>query len=144
MLNAVENMSQSTRNTVHTACRLILSLTILWIVVGNFLDMNTAVAYAQAKGVPFANLLVPLAQAILGASGLMILLGYRPRLGLFVYMLFLLVVTPVMHQWWNITGFEQILEIHYFQANVMLFALAGMLLATGDNWPYTITDMLQG
>lgn len=118
--------------------RVVLSFTIFWIVMINFLDMAATVGYAQSKGVFMADITVPLAQAILGLSGLMILFGVMPRFGLLMFMGFLFVVTLGMHQWWTLTGMEQFIEMKFFQTNVMLFALAGLLFESADRWQYTL------
>ena len=113
---------------------------IVWIVVSNFLDMPSAIGYAQSKGVPLANLLVPLAQFMLGVAGVLIITGFLPKVGLLIFMGFLAVVTLMMHQWWNLAGFDLIIEVHSFQSNLLLLGLAGMLWLTADSWPYTLKD----
>ena len=121
--------------------RVVIFAMIAWIVIGNFLDLPAAVGYAQSRGVPFAGFLVPLAQLMLGVAGVLIGLGRFPKVGLLLFMIFLAVVTPLMHPWWTMEeGFNKIIEVHSFQSNVMLFALLGTLLFADDFWPRSMRD----
>jgi putative oxidoreductase len=60
------------------------------------------IAFAAAKGVPLASIVVPLSGVIALAGGLSILLGYRARIGAWLLILFLVVVTPLMHNFWTV------------------------------------------
>lgn len=53
--------------------------------------------YASAKGVPAAGALVPLSGGVLVLGGLSIVLGAFPLVGAGALAAFLLVTTPVMH-----------------------------------------------
>jgi len=60
------------------------------------------IAYAAAKGVPEASVLVPLAGVLALAGGLSILLGYKARVGAWLLALFLVPVTLMMHDFWTV------------------------------------------
>lgn len=60
------------------------------------------IAYAQQAGVPLAKLMVPASGALALIGGLLILLGYRAKLGAWLLVLFLVPVTPVMHNFWAV------------------------------------------
>jgi putative oxidoreductase len=60
------------------------------------------IAFAAAKGIPLASITVPLSGVISLAGGLSILLGYRARVGAWLLILFLVVVTPLMHNFWTV------------------------------------------
>jgi putative oxidoreductase len=60
------------------------------------------IAFAAAKGVPLASITVPLSGVIALAGGLSILLGYRARVGGWLLILFLVGVTPMMHNFWTV------------------------------------------
>ena len=63
---------------------------------------HQTIAYAAAQGVPLASLAVPLSGILALAGGLSILLGYRARLGAWLLVLFLVGVTPTMHNFWAV------------------------------------------
>jgi putative oxidoreductase len=61
------------------------------------------VAYAAAQGVPLASLGVPLTGIIALVGGLSILVGYRAKIGAWLIVLFLILVTPLMHKFWGVS-----------------------------------------
>jgi putative oxidoreductase len=65
--------------------------------------MGQTIAYAASQGVPLASLAVPFSGLLALAGGLSILLGYRARIGAWLIVLFLLGVTPMMHNFWSVT-----------------------------------------
>jgi putative oxidoreductase len=60
------------------------------------------IAYAASQGAPLASIGVPLMGVISVVGGLSILLGYRARIGAWLIVAFLLLVTPIMHKFWGI------------------------------------------
>jgi len=61
------------------------------------------IAYAASQGVPLASIVVPISGVLALLGGLSILLGYRARIGAWLIALFLLCVTPMMHNFWTVT-----------------------------------------
>ena len=64
---------------------------------------SAAIDGAAAHGVPLATLAVPLAGLLAFVGGVSVLLGYRARFGAFLLLLFLVPVTLVMHDFWNVS-----------------------------------------
>ncbi|HEU5154406.1 MAG TPA: DoxX family protein, partial [Gemmatimonadales bacterium] len=61
------------------------------------------ISYAAQHGVPAAGILVPLSGVMAIVGGLSILLGYHARAGAWLLIIFLLAVTPVMHNFWTLS-----------------------------------------
>lgn len=61
------------------------------------------IAYATAQGAPLASIGVPLMGVISAVGGLSILLGYRAKIGAWLIVAFLVIVTPIMHRFWGQT-----------------------------------------
>ncbi len=61
-----------------------------------------AVQFAEAQNVPYAEFLVPLAGILAVLGGISILLGYKARLGAWMIVLFLIPVTLMMHNFWDV------------------------------------------
>jgi uncharacterized membrane protein YphA (DoxX/SURF4 family) len=80
--------------------RALFSVIFIHAVVSNF--SSGAIAAASAHGVPLATLVAPLAGVLAAVGGVMILFGYRAKFGAFLCLLFLVPVTFVMHDFWNI------------------------------------------
>jgi putative oxidoreductase len=88
-----------------------------------------AINAAAQHGVPLAQILVPVAGMLAGLGGLSILLGYRAKIGAWLIAIFLLVVTPIMHNFWAIAdpAMAQAQMVN-FMKNVSM--LGGALLIT--------------
>jgi putative oxidoreductase len=65
--------------------------------------LSQTIAYAASQGVPLASVAVPISGILALAGGLSILLGYRARIGAWLIVLFLALITPMMHKFWVVT-----------------------------------------
>ncbi|MGA9386527.1 MAG: DoxX family protein [Candidatus Sulfotelmatobacter sp.] len=81
--------------------RFLFSLIFLLAAPINF--SGKTIAFAASQGVPLASIAVPLSGIIALAGALSILLGYRARIGVWLIVLFLAVVTPALHNFWAVT-----------------------------------------
>ena len=85
------------------------------------------VDYAVQQGVPLASLAVPAAGVLALAGGLSVLLGYRTRIGVWLLVLFLVGVTPMMHNFWAVKDpMMAQLQLAMFMKNLAM--LGGALL----------------
>ncbi len=108
--------------------------------LNQFLNLDGMVPYAEAKGVPVAGLLVPITGGMLLVGGLAITLGAYPVLGAGAIALFLLVTTPVMHDFWAASGEEKQSEMNSFLKNTAMLGGALVFLALGGvDWPYAVS-----
>lgn len=83
----------------------------------NLTALDDMVAYADGAGVPAPHLLVPAASALLLAGGVLLSLGLAPVLGVTAVALFLLGVTPELHDFWNESGEDRTDELDAFLRN---------------------------
>jgi len=106
-----------------------LLFALIFILSGPRHFLSQSIAYAVSKGVPLASLAVPFSGVLAFLGGLSILLGYRARLGAWLVVLFLLGVTPLMHQFWVVTD-PMLYQIQFamFLKNVSM--LGGALVIT--------------
>ena len=82
------------------AGRLLFSFIFIFAALGHFTRQE--IGYAAAQGVPLASIVVPASGLLALAGGLSILLGYHARIGAWLIVLFLVGVTPVMHNFWAV------------------------------------------
>lgn len=82
------------------AGRLLFAFIFIIAGLGHFTQQE--IGYAAQQGVPLASVAVPLSGLLALAGGLSILLGYRARLGGWLIALFLVGVTPAMHNFWAV------------------------------------------
>jgi putative oxidoreductase len=94
--------------------------------------------YAASNGVPMASILVPLSGVIAIAGGASILLGYMTRVGAALVVLFLVPVTLLMHDFWNVSdaAMAQVQQI-MFMKNVSMLGGALLLLYHGGG-PFSV------
>jgi len=60
------------------------------------------VGFAASAGVPFPNVLVPIAGLLALFGGLSVLLGYKAKVGAWLLVAFLVPVTLWMHRFWDV------------------------------------------
>ena len=107
--------------------RLLYVLIFLMAAPGDF--KTQTIGYVAAQGVPLASIGVPLMGVISLVGGLSILLGYRAKIGAWLIVLFLVVVTPLMHRFWGVAdpNTAQMQMINFLKNMSML---GGALLIT--------------
>jgi uncharacterized membrane protein YphA (DoxX/SURF4 family) len=96
--------------------RLVVGGMYLWSGITNLVELDGKVGYAASKGLPAPALFVTLASLLLIAGGISIVTGVRPRLGVAAIAVFLIPVTLIMHNFWALTGMQQVIEFHSFWA----------------------------
>jgi uncharacterized membrane protein YphA (DoxX/SURF4 family) len=107
--------------------------------VNHLTGTDQMVPYAEAKGVPAAGLMVPFTGGMLLVGGLSIVAGVCPVVGAGALAVFLLVTTPVMHDFWAASPEEQQSEMTAFLKNVGLLAGSLVFLALASvQWPYAV------
>lgn len=85
--------------------------------------------YATQAGLPMAKLLVPLAGVLALLGGLSVLVGFHAKLGAWLLALFLLPVTPMMHNFWAVKDpMMHAIQMVNFLKNLSM--LGGALLIT--------------
>jgi len=95
--------------------------------------------YAAAKGVPVPELAVLVSGALIAVGGLSVLFGVWPQFGAACLGLFLIVVTPVMHDFWNIGDpARRMIEMGNFLKNLALLGGVLIMLGVPRPWPYSL------
>ncbi|MGA7375704.1 MAG: DoxX family protein [Candidatus Sulfotelmatobacter sp.] len=79
-----------------------LLFALIFLMAGPRHFLSATAAFAASQGVPLASVAVPVSGVLAVAGGLSILLGYRARLGAWLIVLFLVCVTPMMHNFWAV------------------------------------------
>jgi uncharacterized membrane protein YphA (DoxX/SURF4 family) len=120
--------------------RIIVGGTFLWSGIANLLELNDRLAYGAAKGLGNPQLFIPIASLLLIIAGLSILTGIRPLVGIAAAVLFLIPVTLIMHNFWALSGLEQIIELHNFQGNAIMLGSVLMFGAIPRPWPMSLDE----
>jgi uncharacterized membrane protein YphA (DoxX/SURF4 family) len=121
------------------AARVLFGVVIAFMGVNHFLNAEQMAGYAEAKGVPAASLMIPFTGGMLLFGGLGIAAGIFPSLAAGAVAVFLLVTTPLMHDFWAAPEEQQQTEMTQFLKNVtMLGAALGFLAISGAAWPFAV------
>ncbi|WP_380677362.1 DoxX family protein [Salinigranum sp. GCM10025319] len=119
--------------------RVLFGAVIAFMGLNHFLNAESMSGYAGAKGVPAPDLAVPFTGGMLLFGGLGVLLGVFPVLAAGAVVVFLVVTTPAMHDFWAAPEEEQMTEMTQFLKNVvMLGAALGFLALGGVPWPFAV------
>ena len=99
--------------------------------------------YAGSMGVPAPTLAVAVTGLMLLAGGLSILLGYKPRWGALLLVLFLVPVALIMHRFWGVADPMMAQnQLAHFWKNIVMAGGALMIyyFATVqlERWPYSV------
>jgi putative oxidoreductase len=96
-------------------------------------------AYATQAGVPLAKLVVPLAGVLALLGGLSILLGFYARAGAWLIVIFLVGVTPVMHNYWAVKDpMMHAMQMVNFYKNLSMLGGAFLITQFGSG-PLSLT-----
>ena len=104
--------------------RLLFGTGLIALAVRNLTNLDGRVAYADAKGVPNAETLVPAGSGLLLGGGLGISMWKAPKLSASAVAAFLIGVTPLMHDFWAVDEEERGGELTSFLQNITLLGAA--------------------
>ena len=100
---------------------------LIFILAGPNNFSSQTIAYSASHGVPLASLAVPFSAVLAILGGLSILLGYRAKIGAWLIALFLIGVTPMLHNFWAVSDpMAHQMQFIMFMKNVSM--LGGALL----------------
>jgi putative oxidoreductase len=100
--------------------------------------MSATIAYAASQGVPLASIVVPLSGVLALVGGLSILLGYRAKLGAWLIVLFLVGVTPMMHNFWAVSDpMMHQMQMIMFMKNMSMLGGA-LLISQRGSGPWSL------
>jgi putative oxidoreductase len=90
------------------------------------------IGYAASQGVPMASIVVPFSGLLAFCGGLSILLGYRAKIGAWLIAVFLIGVTPMMHNFWGVNDpMMHQMQFVMFMKNVSMLGAALLISQVG-------------
>ncbi|GAA0477749.1 DoxX family protein (plasmid) [Halococcus dombrowskii] len=95
----------------------------------NFRDLEGSIGYADSKGVPEAETLVPFSSGMLLFGGLGITLGRFKQLAPGAVVTWFVAVTPQMHDFWNMEDDQREGQQVHFLKNLIILGGALFFLA---------------
>lgn len=106
--------------------------------LNHFINLKGLAQYAASKGVPMPELAVAFTGALILLGGLSVLLGFMPRVGLTLIILFLVPVTLVMHDFWALEEPERMAQMVQFLKNTGLLGACFAMIALPVPWPGSV------
>lgn len=106
--------------------RILLAVLFIWSGSGKVMDFQGAVNYIASKGLPLPQLLAAITILVELGGGLALLLGWKARWAALLLALFVLVITPIMHNFWALAAAQAMMQKVTFFKNL---SIAGGLLA---------------
>ena len=117
--------STTTQDALTLAGRALIALLFIpagWGKIGGFAGVT---GYIASKGVPLPEVAAAIAIAAELGLGLMLLLGWKARLAAAGLAVFVVVITPIFHNFWAMPAAQQMMQQQAFFKN---FAIVGGLL----------------
>lgn len=107
--------------------------------INHLAKRDQMVPYAQSKGIPAAGLAVLGTGLLLILGGLSVITGFYPLVGLAAITVFLVGVTPKMHDYWTLDDPQAAMneQVHFLK-NTALLGAALALMAVARPWPLAL------
>jgi len=127
-------------NVLFLIGRVIFSLYWLKSAYGQLISRRKGmIAYAGSKGVPLPSIAIFCTGILLLIGGLSMLTGFWPHVGLIALAIFLVGVTPKMHDFWKETDPSARMNSNInFWKNVTLFGAILMMAIIALPWPFSL------
>ncbi|SFG13932.1 Uncharacterized membrane protein YphA, DoxX/SURF4 family [Halopelagius inordinatus] len=124
---------------VFLLARLLFGGVLAFMGLNHFLNADAMTGYAEAKGLPAARVGVLGSGGLLVAAGLAIAAGVFPAIAAGAVAAFLLVTTPLFHDFWAVPEDQQQSEMTGFLKNTVMLGGALAFLALAETaWPYAL------
>ena len=118
--------------------RILFGGVFLFFGINHFRNKKSMIEYAKSKNVSAPALANFMAALILSLSGVLLILGVFPDVALVLLIIFLVVVSLVMHDFWNVKDEkDKVRERIQFMMNVALVG-ASIMLIWLSHWPLSL------
>ncbi|MCG5051616.1 MAG: DoxX family protein [Myxococcales bacterium] len=123
--------------------RVLLSLIFVLGGVSKVVGFAATTELLRVEGVPTPALFLALAIVAELAGGLSLMTGSFARLGALVLVLYLIPVTLIMHDFWNLGGLERQMQLVNFLKNLSVMGGLLMVVGAGAGAP-SVDNRVQG
>lgn len=112
--------------------RILLSLIFVLSSFNKMTNFTTTAEEMTSEGVPASAAVLVIATAMELGGGVMVLLGFKGRIGALILILFLVPVTFVYHDFWTYEGQERQMQMVNFLKNLSILGGLSILLGMGS------------
>jgi putative oxidoreductase len=122
--------------------RIVMSIMFITSGIGKIVGFGPTVEHIADKGVPLPEIAAVIAILIEVGGGLAVLFGWKTRWMALAYVAFLIVITPIFHNFWTMQGAERMANNINFMKNLTILGGFLLLYAFGPG-KYSLDAMLQ-
>lgn len=113
--------------------RVMISMIFLMSGMGKVFQFEAQVGYATSQGVPMASVAIALSALIEIAAVVMIVVGYKARLGAAALFLWMIPVSFMMHAFWTIADpMSMQINMIMFMKNIAMMGAMLMIMSFGS------------
>lgn len=124
-------MSNSSGSITPLVGRILMSVIFVMSGIIKFKMFSGMVGMVAAKGLPMPQVALAAAATIELLGGLAILAGFQTKLASWILFLFLIPTTFLFHNFWTMSGMEQMDNIAHFMKNMAIMGGLLILAANG-------------
>lgn len=106
--------------------RVLLAVMFIYSGFGKITGFERTAGYIASKGLPLPEVLAGIAVAIELLGGIALVIGFKTRLVALAFAVFLIVITPIFHNFWNALPADAMSQQLNFMKNLTI--LGGMLV----------------
>jgi putative oxidoreductase len=121
-----ELMTTTQRDAVALAGRVLLAVIFIISGWGKLTGFSATAESIADKGLPLSEVLTVIAIAVELGAGLAIVFGWKTRWAALAMVVFLVVITPIFHAFWNVPADQVMMQQINFMKNLSI--LGGMLV----------------
>ena len=143
-MNALSNVNapkDTVTDGVALIARIVMSIMFITSGIGKLVGFGPTVDHIAEKGVPLPEIAAVIAILIELGGGLAVLFGWKTRWAAIAYVLFLIVITPIFHNFWTMQGAERMANNINFMKNLTILGGFLLLYAFGPG-KYSLDMML--
>lgn len=122
-------MSENSQGILALVGRILLSLIFILSAFNKLGNVTGTTGYMAAHGMPAVKFFLVMAVVFELLGGLMVLSGYRARLGAVLLIVFIVPATLIFHNFWAFEGMERQQQMINFLKNISI--LGGLLVVVG-------------
>ena len=121
--------------------RIVMSIMFITSGFGKLVGFAGTVGHIAEKGVPLPEIAAVIAILIELGGGIAVLFGWKTRWVALAYVVFLIVITPIFHDFWTMQGAERMANNINFMKNLTILGGFLLLYAFGPG-KYSLDTML--
>jgi putative oxidoreductase len=112
--------------------RILIAVIFLWSGFGKVMGFAGTAGYMASKGVPLTEVALVITIIVEIGGALMIISGYKARLGALALLLWMVPVTLLFHNFWGVPADQKMIQTIMFMKNLGLMGAMLYIMAFGS------------